>query len=45
MVLELAVTSGARSIVTFNVKDFKGSEAFGVRIITPKECLSITQND
>jgi hypothetical protein len=38
-VLELAVASGARSVVTYNTADFKGAEKFGVRPITPKELL------
>lgn len=39
MVLELAVASKAEAIVTFNRTDFKGSETFGVRIITPQLLL------
>jgi predicted nucleic acid-binding protein len=38
-VLELAVASGVKSITTFNWKDFKGVEGFGVKIITPKTLL------
>ncbi|TAN42124.1 MAG: putative toxin-antitoxin system toxin component, PIN family [Nitrospirae bacterium] len=37
--LELAVASGARLIVTYNTKDFKGLERFNVKTITPKELL------
>lgn len=39
MVLELAVESGSRWIVTHNVADFQGTEQFGVRAITPRELL------
>jgi len=39
LVLELAVASGARYVVTFNTADFKGAEKFGVRPITPKDLL------
>ena len=39
MVLELAVTSSAEAIVTFKNRDFKGSEAFGIRVITPQQLL------
>ena len=39
MVLELAVASKADAIVTFNRSDFKGSETFGIRIITPQQLL------
>jgi len=35
MVLEVAVTAGVQFIVTHNIKDFKGSEQFGVRVVTP----------
>ncbi len=39
MVLELAVAAGSEYIVTFNLKDFKGSETFGVAAITPRDFL------
>jgi putative PIN family toxin of toxin-antitoxin system len=35
MVLEVAVAAGAERIVTFNTRDFAGSEAFGVSAVTP----------
>lgn len=38
-VLELAVASGVKTITTFNRNDFKGVEAFGVEILSPKELL------
>lgn len=38
-VLELAVTAGAESIVTFNERDFAGAEQFGVGIERPGESL------
>ena len=38
-VLELAVASQVRKIVTFNVKDFKNVDEFGVKIINPKQLL------
>jgi len=37
--LELAIASGTKRIVTHNTKDFKGAEEFGIRSITPKELL------
>jgi len=37
--LELAVASGVTFVVTHNTSDFKGSDKFGVRPITPKELL------
>lgn len=41
LVLELAVEFGSDFIVTYNRKDFSGSEKFGVRILTPKEFLTL----
>jgi predicted nucleic acid-binding protein len=38
-VLELAVVSQAKEIVTFNLRDFRGIEKFGIRAITPKDFL------
>ena len=39
MVLELAVASKSNFIVTYNKTDFKGSEDFGIKALTPKEFL------
>ena len=40
MVLEVAVNSGSKAIVTFNPKDFRGvKEKFNIDIITPKTFL------
>jgi len=39
MVLEVAVAANSRFIITFNKKDFVGSEKFGVSSVTPKEFL------
>jgi len=38
-VLELAVASGARTITTFDRNDFKGSEDFGVQLLSPRRLL------
>ena len=38
-VLELAIASQVRNITTFNLKDFKGVDKFGVNIIRPKDLL------
>ena len=38
-VLELAVEAGCDFIVTHNVRDFSGSERFGVRVVTPRAFL------
>jgi predicted nucleic acid-binding protein len=37
--LELAIASETKRIVTHNTKDFKGAEEFGIRPITPKKLL------
>jgi predicted nucleic acid-binding protein len=37
MVLELAVAARCSHIVTHNIKDFRGSENFGILAITPRE--------
>jgi len=37
--LELAIASGTKLIVTHNTKDFKGVEEFGIRSITPQKML------
>jgi putative PIN family toxin of toxin-antitoxin system len=39
MVLELAVSSGARYIITHNTRDFAGTERFGIEALTPREFL------
>ncbi len=38
-ILELAVASETKTIVTYNIKDFKEINKFGVRAITPKILL------
>ena len=38
-ILELAVASQADFIVTHNIQDFRGSETFGIRAVTPGEFL------
>ncbi|HXX36086.1 MAG TPA: putative toxin-antitoxin system toxin component, PIN family [Thermodesulfobacteriota bacterium] len=37
--LELAIASETKLIVTHNTKDFKGVEGFGIRSITPKKLM------
>lgn len=39
-VLELATEAGCGIVVTHNVRDFAGSERFGVEAITPAEFLT-----
>lgn len=39
LVLELAVAAGCRYLVTFNTKDFEGTDRFGIEVIRPAEFL------
>jgi predicted nucleic acid-binding protein len=39
IVLETAVAGGCSFIVTFNLRDFRGAERFGVRAVTPFQFL------
>ena len=41
LVLELAANGGCPYIVTFNLRDFRGSERFGVQAITPAQFLDV----
>jgi putative PIN family toxin of toxin-antitoxin system len=44
LVLELAVESNADYLVTHNIRDFAGSEQFGVRVISPRDFLGILRS-
>ena len=44
-VLELAVASASQAIVTHNVRDFRGAEAFGVRVVTPAAFLRLLEEE
>jgi predicted nucleic acid-binding protein len=37
--LELAAASQADFLVTHNIRDFRGSEVYGIRLVTPGEFL------
>ena len=41
MVLELAVKASCDFIVTYNSRDFRGDEKFGVKIATPAEFMNV----
>ena len=41
MVLELAVTANCHHIITHNINDFKGTEKFGIKAMTPKAFLEM----
>ena len=43
MLLELAVAAGCDFIVTHNIRDFQGSELFGVHAVTPKDFLGLLE--
>lgn len=38
-ILELAVQAGCTYVVTFNTRDFVGSERFGIRALAPRDFL------
>lgn len=42
-VLEVTIQANARTIVTYNKKDFKEAENLGLKILTPKEFLETLQ--
>ena len=44
LVLEVAVESRSDYIITFNLKDFKGCDKFGIKAITPQEFLGIIRS-
>lgn len=39
IVLETAVNGGGTHIITYNLRDFRGADRFGVRVCTPQEFL------
>lgn len=39
-ILELAVESQSKYIITYNKKDFKGCQQFGITVLDPKEYLT-----
>jgi putative PIN family toxin of toxin-antitoxin system len=39
LVLEVAVTAQCNTVVSFNKKDFKGSEQFGIQVLSPGKFL------
>ncbi|MCP4195710.1 MAG: putative toxin-antitoxin system toxin component, PIN family [Proteobacteria bacterium] len=42
-VLEVAVASQTQRIITHNLKDFEGSEKFGIQAISPRKLLEMTK--
>jgi putative PIN family toxin of toxin-antitoxin system len=41
LVLEVAVESQSEFIITFNIKDFKGCDKFGIAVVTPQEFITM----
>jgi putative PIN family toxin of toxin-antitoxin system len=41
LVLEVAVESQSEYIITFNTKDFKGCDKFGITVVTPQEFITM----
>ena len=39
LLLELAVAAGCETIVTFNLRDFRGVERFGIKALRPQDFL------
>lgn len=44
LILELAVTAGCGYIVTHNLRDFRGTEKWGVAAVTPGDFLRLIEN-
>lgn len=44
-VLELAIASSSKYIVTYNVKDFVGCESFGIMALKPLDFLKLIGKD
>ena len=43
LILELAVAAGCRYIVTYNLRDFRGTEKWGVAAVTPSDFLKLIE--
>jgi len=42
-ILELAVSAGAKYIITYNPKDFASASDFGIKLITPRDFLALVE--
>ena len=42
-VLELAFNSQSDFIITYNKKDFGGTEKLGIKVLTPKEFINLIE--
>jgi putative PIN family toxin of toxin-antitoxin system len=45
LILELAVAAGCRYIVTHNLRDFRGSERWGVTAVLPSDFLKLIEKE
>jgi predicted nucleic acid-binding protein len=43
LILELAVAAGCRYIVTHNLRDFRGTEKWGIQAVAPSEFLKLIE--
>jgi predicted nucleic acid-binding protein len=43
LILELAVAAGCRYIVTHNLRDFRGTEKWGITAVTPGDFLKLIE--
>lgn len=44
-ILELAVAAGCRYIITHNLRDFRGSEKWGIGAVKPSDFLKLIEKD
>jgi len=45
LILELAVAAGCRYIVTHNLRDFRGTEKWGIAAVTPSDFLKLIEKE
>ena len=43
LILELAVAAGCRYVVTHNLRDFRGTEKWGITAVTPGDFLKVIE--
>lgn len=43
LILELAVAAGCRYVVTHNLRDFRGTEKWGITAVTPGDFLKLIE--
>jgi predicted nucleic acid-binding protein len=43
LILELAVAAGCRYVVTHNLRDFRGTEKWGIAAVTPGSFLKLIE--